>query len=102
MFGLLVKVLDLRQKPRIDCRQPMNLVQVQTNPEGVSNIPETFRARLAECHLDFFAVDAAFIEAVNAAKPREAKGQYIRSVTLTTTMGPGIHLDLQQALGMKH
>ncbi|MCL4242715.1 MAG: 50S ribosomal protein L1, partial [Dehalococcoidia bacterium] len=37
---------------------------------------------------------ATLIEAVNAAKPREAKGQYIRSATLTTTMGPGIHLDL--------
>ena len=45
---------------------------------------------------------ATFIEAVNAAKPKEAKGQYIRSVTLTTTMGPGSHLDLQQALGLKH
>jgi len=45
---------------------------------------------------------AAFIEAINAAKPREAKGQYIRSVTMTTTMGPGIHLDLQQALGLKN
>ncbi len=44
---------------------------------------------------------AAFIEAVTAAKPREAKGQYIRSATLTTTMGPGIHLDLAQALAMK-
>lgn len=44
---------------------------------------------------------AAFIEAVNAARPREAKGQYIRAATLTTTMGPGIHLDLQQTLGMK-
>jgi large subunit ribosomal protein L1 len=44
---------------------------------------------------------AAFIEAVNAARPREAKGQYIRSATLTTTMGPGIHLDLQQTLAMK-
>ena len=44
---------------------------------------------------------AALIEAINAARPREAKGQYIRSVTLTTTMGPGIHLDLPQALGMK-
>ena len=31
---------------------------------------------------------ATLIEAVNAAKPREAKGQYIRSVTMTTTMGP--------------
>ena len=44
---------------------------------------------------------AAFIEAVTAAKPREAKGQYIRSATLTTTMGPGIHLDLAQTLSLK-
>lgn len=44
---------------------------------------------------------ATLIEAVNAAKPREAKGQYIRSATLTTTMGPGIHLDLAQTLAMR-
>jgi large subunit ribosomal protein L1 len=44
---------------------------------------------------------ATLIEAVNAARPREAKGQYIKSVTLTTTMGPGIHLDLGQALALK-
>lgn len=44
---------------------------------------------------------AAVIEAVNAAKPKEAKGQYIRSATLTTTMGPGIHLDLAQTLSLK-
>jgi large subunit ribosomal protein L1 len=44
---------------------------------------------------------ATFIEAVNAAKPKEAKGQYIRSATLTTTMGPGIHLDLAQTLAMR-
>ena len=44
---------------------------------------------------------ATLIEAVNAAKPKEAKGQYIKSVTMTTTMGPGIHLDLTQALALK-
>jgi large subunit ribosomal protein L1 len=44
---------------------------------------------------------ATLIEAVNAAKPREAKGQYIRSITLTTSMGPGIHLDLQQTLALR-
>jgi large subunit ribosomal protein L1 len=44
---------------------------------------------------------AAFIDAINAARPREAKGQYIKSATLTTTMGPGIHLDLVQTLAMK-
>ena len=43
----------------------------------------------------------AFIEAINAARPREAKGQYIKSATLTTTMGPGIPLDLPQTLAMK-
>ena len=44
---------------------------------------------------------ATLIEAVNAAKPKEAKGQYIRSMTLTTTMGPGIHLDLAQAMALR-
>ncbi len=44
---------------------------------------------------------ATLVEAVNAARPKEAKGQYIRSATLTTTMGPGIHLDLAQTLALK-
>ncbi len=44
---------------------------------------------------------ATFIEAINGARPKEAKGQYIRSITLTTTMGPGIHLDLAPTLAMK-
>jgi large subunit ribosomal protein L1 len=38
------------------------------------------------------------INAVMQAKPAGAKGQYIRSVTVTTTMGPGIHLDLTPTL----
>jgi large subunit ribosomal protein L1 len=37
----------------------------------------------------------ALVEAVNKAKPGGAKGQYIRSAFLTTTMGPGIRLDLR-------
>jgi large subunit ribosomal protein L1 len=44
---------------------------------------------------------ASFIEAVNAAKPRDAKGQYVRGATLTTTMGPGIRLDLAETMAMK-
>lgn len=38
---------------------------------------------------------AALIEAVTKAKPSGAKGQYIKSVFLSTTMGPGIKLDLK-------
>jgi len=35
----------------------------------------------------------ALIDAVVRARPSSAKGQYLRSVTLSTTMGPGIRLD---------
>ena len=35
------------------------------------------------------------VEAINRAKPSGAKGQYIKSAFLTTTMGPGIKLDLR-------
>jgi large subunit ribosomal protein L1 len=37
----------------------------------------------------------ALVEAVMKAKPSGAKGQYIKSAFLTTTMGPGIRLDLR-------
>jgi len=42
----------------------------------------------------------AVIEAVMKAKPSGAKGQYVKSAALTTTMGPGIRLDLRPALSL--
>lgn len=35
----------------------------------------------------------ALMDAIRKAKPASAKGAYLKSVTLTTTMGPGIQLD---------
>jgi large subunit ribosomal protein L1 len=43
---------------------------------------------------------AALIDAVQREKPSGAKGQYIRSLTLTTTMGPGISLDIPATLSL--
>lgn len=42
----------------------------------------------------------AVIEAVMKAKPSGAKGQYVKTASLTTTMGPGIRLDLKPALSL--
>ena len=36
---------------------------------------------------------ATLIDEIVRAKPSAAKGRYIRQITLTTTMGPGIHVD---------
>ena len=36
---------------------------------------------------------AALTDAVNRARPKEAKGQYFRSLTVASTMGPGIRVD---------
>lgn len=40
---------------------------------------------------------AALMEAVSNAKPAGARGTYIRKVTLTATMGPGVKVDPVQA-----
>jgi large subunit ribosomal protein L1 len=42
----------------------------------------------------------AVMEAVVKAKPGGTKGQYVRSAYLTTTMGPGIKLDLTPTIAM--
>jgi large subunit ribosomal protein L1 len=42
----------------------------------------------------------AVVEAVMKAKPSGAKGQYVKTASLTTTMGPGIRLDLRPALSL--
>ena len=42
----------------------------------------------------------AVVEAVIRAKPSGAKGQYIKTASLTTTMGAGIRLDLKTTLSL--
>src|SRR5690349_657345 len=41
---------------------------------------------------------AALVDAINRAKPAGAKGQYLKSLTIASTMGPGIRVDLPGVL----
>jgi large subunit ribosomal protein L1 len=40
------------------------------------------------------------VEAIVKAKPSGAKGQYVKTAVLTTTIGPGIRLDLKPTLAL--
>ena len=41
---------------------------------------------------------AALVDAINRAKPSGAKGTYLRTLTIATTMGPGIRVDIPAVL----
>jgi large subunit ribosomal protein L1 len=36
----------------------------------------------------------AFVDAVNKAKPSGAKGTYMKKISLSSTMGPGVTIDV--------
>jgi large subunit ribosomal protein L1 len=55
-------------------------------PIGKRSFPET--------HLTENAM--ALVEAIMRAKPASAKGQYLRNLTVSSTMGPGVDVDVQR------
>jgi large subunit ribosomal protein L1 len=61
----------------------------------------TDKAGIVQCTIGraSFAPDAlksnlvALIEALNKAKPKDSKGVYLRKISVSSTMGPGIRVD---------
>ena len=65
-------------------------VEFRTEKTGIVQAPVgkvSFSAEALEANA------AALIHAVLKAKPAAAKGKYVKSATISTTMGPGIRLD---------
>ena len=44
---------------------------------------------------------ASLMDAVQRARPSGAKGQYVKKIVLTSTMGPGVKVDVAQALTLR-
>ena len=65
-------------------------IEFRVDKNGIVHAPigkRSFPAEALEENL------RAFLEAVVRAKPAAAKGQYLRSVTVPSTMGPGVPVD---------
>jgi large subunit ribosomal protein L1 len=43
---------------------------------------------------------ATLVDAINRARPAGAKGHYLRTLTITATMGPGIRVDIPAVLAV--
>lgn len=69
-------------------------VEYRVDKAGVVHVP----IGKANFTADKLAINMeAIMDALVKARPAAAKGTYIRSVTISTTMGPGIHVNPQKA-----
>ncbi len=75
--------------------QKAGKVEYRTEKNGIIHVPigkKSFEnGRLRQ---NFNAITSAIIK----AKPASAKGTYLKSLTVSTTMGPGIKIDTMEAL----
>jgi large subunit ribosomal protein L1 len=65
-------------------------IEFRVDKTGIVHAPIGKRSFAAEALADNLQ---AFMDAVVKAKPSAAKGTYIRSVTVSSTMGPGVRVD---------
>jgi large subunit ribosomal protein L1 len=75
--------------------QKAGIVEYRTEKTGIIHVPvgkKSFTDEQLKQNID------AIITAVVKAKPASAKGVYMRSLVVSTTMGPGIKLDTLEAV----
>ncbi len=72
-------------------------VEFRVDKAGNVHVPIGKKSFSAE-HLQANAM--AVIEAIMRGKPAAAKGQYLRSMTVSATMGPGVRIDVQKVANL--
>jgi large subunit ribosomal protein L1 len=90
--GTVVAMNDL---PRVIQDARKGRVEYKLDRTSIIHVPlgkASFEARMLLDNL------TAIMEAVMKARPAGAKGQYVKSAYITTTMGPGIMLELSSAM----
>ena len=77
--------------------QKAGKVEYRTEKTGIIHVPIGKTSFTAE---QLKANYTAVVGAIVKAKPASAKGTYIKSLTLSTTMGPGIKIDTVEAFNV--
>jgi large subunit ribosomal protein L1 len=72
-------------------------VEFRVDKAGNVHVPIGKRSFPSE---NLIANTLAIVEAILRAKPAAAKGTYFRSLTVTTTMGPGVPVDTQRTANL--
>lgn len=75
--------------------QKAGKIEYRTEKTGIIHVPigkKSFTP--AQLRQNFDAIMTAIVK----AKPSSAKGTYLKSLTVSTTMGPGIKIDTQEAV----
>ena len=70
--------------------QKAGKVEYRVDKTGIVHVPVGKRSFSAE---QLVANAAALIDVVMRAKPASSKGTYVKKITLSSTMGPGIRID---------
>lgn len=74
--------------------QKAGKVEYRTDKQGVVHVPIGKKSFGSDKLIENFK---AIVTAIIKAKPASAKGTYLKSLTVSTTMGPGIRMDVIDA-----
>jgi large subunit ribosomal protein L1 len=90
-------VVEAEDLPRAIRDAKQGRVEFRTDRTNLVHVPFGKISFSEEALYENFS---ALLEAIVRGRPSGAKGQYIRSITVTTTMSPGVRLDPQIAAEM--